>query len=51
MANIKQNNLFAAQDWKVVYGAFTNISLQAYDYQSIYNALVDYLRINNPDRI
>lgn len=49
MANIKQNNLFAAQDWKVVYGAFTNISLQAYDYQSIYNALVDYLRINNPD--
>ena len=49
MANIKQNNLFAAQDWKVVYSAFTNVSLQAYDYHSIYNALVDYLRINNPD--
>lgn len=46
---IRQNKLFAAEDWKVVYSAFQNVSLQAYDYESIYNALVDYLRKNNPD--
>jgi len=47
--SIRQNNLFAAEDWKVVYNAFRNVSLQAYDYNSIYNALIDYLRTNNPD--
>lgn len=49
MSSIRQNNLFAAEDWKVVYDAFANVSLKAYDYSSIYNALVDYLRVNNPD--
>lgn len=47
--SVRQNNLFAAEDWKVVYNAFRNVSLQAYDYESIYTALIDYLRINNPD--
>lgn len=47
--SIRQNNLFAAEDWKVVYNAFRNVSLQAYDYNTIYNALIDYLRTNNPD--
>lgn len=46
---MSNNNLFAAEDWKVVYEAFSNVSLQAYDYQSIYNALVEYIKINNPD--
>lgn len=45
----KRQNLYAAEDWKVVYEAFSNVSLKAYDYQSIYNALVEYIRINNPD--
>lgn len=47
--SVRQNNLFAAEDWKVVYNAFRNVSLQAYDYNTIYTALVDYLRTNNPD--
>lgn len=47
--SVRQNNLFAAEDWKVVYSAFRNVSLQAYDYDTIYNALVEYLRVNNPD--
>ena len=47
--SIRQNNLFAAEDWKVIYNAFRNVNLQAYDFNSIYNALIDYLRENNPD--
>lgn len=47
--SVRQNNLFAAEDWKVVYNAFRNVSLQAYDYGTIYNALIEYLKKNNPD--
>ncbi|ASV44254.1 hypothetical protein PBI_SCTP2_239 [Salicola phage SCTP-2] len=47
--SIRQNNLFAAEDWKVIYNAFRNVNLQAYDYESIYNALIEYLKTNNPD--
>lgn len=49
MANIKQNSLFAAEDWKVVYTAFSNVSLTAYDFDTIYHALYNYIKTNNPD--
>ena len=49
MSTIRQNNLYVAGDWKVVYNAFRNVNLQSYDYQSIYDSLVRYIRINNPE--
>lgn len=45
----KRQNVYAAENWKVIYQAFSNVSLTAYDYHSIYNALVEYIKINNPD--
>ena len=45
----RQENLFAAESWKVAYKAYQNISYQAYDYDTIRAALVEYVRINFPE--
>ena len=37
----RQQNLFAAESWKVAYKAYQNISYQAYDYDTIRTALVE----------
>jgi hypothetical protein len=45
----RQNNLFAAEDWKIVYKAYSQINFQAYDFDTIRTALVEYIRINFPE--
>lgn len=45
----RQNNLFAAEDWRVAYQAFTQVDFQAYDYDTIRAALVEYVRTNFPE--
>lgn len=47
--NIRQRNLFAAEDFSVVYDSFKQSNFQAYDYDTIRAAMVDYIRINNPE--
>ena len=50
MASVnRQNNLFAAEDWKVAYKAFSKVDFQAYDFDTIRSALVDYIKINFPE--
>ena len=49
MSSVRQNNLYASGDWKVIYNAFRNVNLQAYDYKSIYDSLVQYIRVNNTE--
>lgn len=50
MASVtRQENLFAAESWKVAYKAYQNISYQAYDYDTIRAALVDYVKTNFPE--
>ena len=46
---IRQSNLFAAEDWKVVYEAFRKIDLNSYDYDTIRTAMVNHLRTTYPD--
>lgn len=46
---IRQSNLFAAEDWTVVYEAFRKIDLQSYDYDTIRTAMVNHLRTTYPD--
>ena len=43
---IRQSNLFAAEDWRKIYRAFSNVNFNAYDFDSIKLALVEYLRQN-----
>lgn len=45
----RQNNLFAAEDWKIVYKAYSQVNFQAYDFDTIRTALVDYIRVNFPE--
>lgn len=50
MAQItRQAKLFAAEDYTVVYDSFINANLQAYDYDTIRTAMVDYVRNNYPE--
>ena len=45
----RQNNLFAAEDWKVAYQAYSKINFKAYDFNTMRSAMVDYVRINFPE--
>ena len=46
---IRQSQLFAAEDWRVIYTAFTQINFSSYDFVTIRSSMVDYIRINYPE--
>jgi len=48
-ASTRQNNLFAAEDWKKVYETFRDADFQSYDYETIRKSMVDYLRNYYPE--
>ena len=45
----RQNNLFAAEDWKIAYKAFSEVDFKAYDFDTMRTALVEYVRTNFPE--
>ena len=45
----RQQNLFAAEDWKIAYKAYSQVSYQAYDFDTMRKAMVDYVRTNYPE--
>jgi len=45
----RQNSLFAAEDFTVAYESFAQANLQAYDFETIRNAMVDYISTNYPE--
>lgn len=45
----RQNNLFASEDWKIAYKAYSQIDFRAYDYDSIRTSLVEYVKANFPE--
>jgi hypothetical protein len=47
--SVRQRNLFAAEDFTVVYDSFKQANFKAYDYDSIRSAMVDYIRDNYPE--
>tara|TARA_R110000803_G_scaffold25524_4_gene60985 strand:- start:790 stop:5001 length:4212 start_codon:yes stop_codon:yes gene_type:complete len=49
MAKSRQNNLFAAEDWKVAYKAYSQVNYQAYDFDTMRGAMVDYVKTNFPE--
>jgi hypothetical protein len=49
MSQIRQSELFAGRDWKVLYRAFTQINFNASDPATINQALRDYIRTNYPE--
>ena len=47
--SVRQRNLFAAEDYRVVYDSFKQANFQAYDYDTIRGALVDYIQQQYPE--
>ena len=45
----RQNRLFAAEDFTVIYESYINANFQAFDYDTIRTAMVDYVRNNYPE--
>ncbi len=45
----RQKQLFAAEDWQVIYTAFTQVNFNAYDFNTIRSAMVSYIRLNYPE--
>ena len=45
----RQKNLFAAEDWKIAYKAYSKVDFQAYDFDTMRGAMVDYIRTNFPE--
>jgi len=46
----RQSQLFpSAENWQTLYTAFTEVNFNAYDFNSIRAALINYIRINYPE--
>jgi hypothetical protein len=50
MSQERVDNLFASESWTAVYTAFTKVSLKAYDFDTIREALIDYVSTTYPDK-
>ena len=50
MSQERTDNLFASESWTTVYTAFTNVSLKAYDFDTIREALLAYIGQTYPDK-
>ncbi len=47
--NQRQTKLFAAEDYTAVYDSYINANFQAYDYDTIRESMVNYIRDNYPE--
>jgi hypothetical protein len=45
----RQRNLFAAEDFTVVYDSFKQANFKAYDFDTIRDAMVEYIRERHPE--
>ena len=46
---VRQNNLFAAEEWRTVYRSFSQADFTAYDYDSIRSTMLNYISVNYPE--
>ena len=47
--SVRQSNLFAAEDFTKIYKSFKDVNFQAYDFDTIKDALIDYIRTHFPE--
>lgn len=47
--SVRQNRLFAAEDWQAIYRSFQDVDFRAYDFDTLRNALIDYIRAQYPE--
>ncbi|QCG76011.1 hypothetical protein GBBBJNDB_00391 [Pseudomonas phage Callisto] len=47
--DVRQSNLFAAEDYRKIYKSFKDVDFKAYDFDSLKTALVNYVQIHYPE--
>ena len=47
--SVRQSNLFAGEDYRKVYKSFKDINFKSYDYDTIKQSLVDYIKNQYPE--
>jgi hypothetical protein len=47
--SIRQENLFAAEDFTKIYQSFKNVDFRAYDFDSIKQSMIDYISAHYPE--
>ena len=48
-ASIRQENLYGAEDWRLVYTSFKNAEFKSYDFDTLRVAMLEYLQLNYPE--
>jgi hypothetical protein len=43
---IRQENLYGAEDWTLVYTSFKNAEFKSYDFDTLRQSMVDYMQVN-----
>lgn len=46
---LRQSELFAGQDWTAIYKSFTEVNLNAFDFDTIRESMKDYIQRNYPE--
>jgi hypothetical protein len=45
----RQNNIYNAEDWKVLYQSFINADFESYDFQTLRKSMIDYIKAYYPE--
>lgn len=45
----RQNNIYASEDWRVLYQSFTNADFESYDFQTLRKSMIDYIKTYYPE--
>lgn len=48
--SLRQSELFSGNDWTAIYRAFTQVNLNAFDFQTIRSAMTTYINLNYPEQ-
>ncbi|CAB4128990.1 hypothetical protein UFOVP112_120 [uncultured Caudovirales phage] len=47
--NTRQTNLLVQQDWTKIYQTFTNADFSSYDFETLRNTMINYIKVYYPD--
>jgi len=45
----RQNNIYSAEDWQVLYQSFINADFESYDFQTLRKSMIDYIKTYHPE--
>lgn len=46
---IRQENLYGAEDWSLIYSSFRNAEFISYDFDTLRDSMINYMQINYPE--